>query len=574
MYQRSQPTQLPSPALSDMSTTTTTFPTLSESLSASASPYYITDWERSTYYHGISPDPPELLYRSDLRKNPFPIPQGRFPYLPIKTVHGVFGTRLNAVWDRVAPQICDLLKSGNIRYSALKTARFSIRDEGGNDKRGPIVIWIATHPSTTTPEDAHNITPAILSLLEDNRVEGAVVEWYEGTVEKLSGLPLLPVTANTNPTHYHRRFLTTALGMPITTREMETDDSQGSVAFFFHQNKDKHGNPSDKVFAVSNCHVLRRNTSIDYEFQGTGAPRQLVRLAGHRRFQRGMDEIKLSISHLGADADLLAREIEEMEEEMKSTPQSELEGSNKDLEAKQAQLAKVNKEIGTLEEFHMELNSQWSDIGRRNIGCVDWAPKISVDVDCNRFTLDIGTFELDKARFKLNYCGNTVDLGTKYSPGELTEKFYPRNNTRTTFKFPTRRLLTINGFVTHQLLLNPDGFDSNGDPCLIVMKDGNTTDLTVGRYSGMETYLSNELGVQSIELAIYNYDKESGPFSAKGDSGSLIFDGMGRMVGILHSGMRKGLSELSHVTYATPAWYVIEKLKTKYPHADFNQRTF
>ena len=140
------------------------------------------------------------------------------------------------------------------------------------------------------------------------------------------------------------------------------------------------------------------------------------------------------------------------------------------------------------------------------------------------------------------------------------------------FKFPTDRQLRINGWVPRELLANPDGFDGNGEPCLIVMKYGNTTDLTVGRYTGLEAYLSNELGQESTELAIYNYDLESGPFSAKGDSGSLIFDGMGRMVGILHSGMLKGTT--SHVTFATPAWWAVEKLKDRYPHADFNCQSF
>ncbi len=127
--------------------------------------------------------------------------------------------------------------------------------------------------------------------------------------------------------------------------------------------------------------------------------------------------------------------------------------------------------------------------------------------------------------------------------------FYPQSGGRTTFKWPTNRQLRINGCVTRELLAVPDCFDSNGEPCLIVMKDGNTTDLTVGRYAGLEAYLCDDLGVESIELAIYNYDKQSGPFSAKGDSGSLIFDGEGHMVGILHSGMPKGGS--NHVTYAT-----------------------
>ena len=140
------------------------------------------------------------------------------------------------------------------------------------------------------------------------------------------------------------------------------------------------------------------------------------------------------------------------------------------------------------------------------------------------------------------------------------------------FKFPTNRQLRINGWVPRELLANPHGFDGNGEPCLIVMKYGNTTDLTVGRYTGLEAYLCDELGQESTELAIYNYDRESGPFSAKGDSGSLIFDGLGRMVGILHSGMLRGAT--SHVTFATPAWWAIEKLKARYPFADFNRQSF
>ena len=375
------------------------------------SPYHITDWEKANYYHGLSANPPELLYRSDLQENPFPVPQGRFPLLPLKTIHGVFGTPLNDVWDLVAPQICGLLKSRKIRYSAITTARFSTRDDDGNDKLGPIVIWIATHPSTTTAGNAYDVSPAVLSLLKDNGVEGAVIEWYEGAVEKLCGPPLLRVTPTTDPTYYHRRVLTTALGMPITTNEMEAMDAQGSVSFFFHENKDKNGDTSDRVLAVSNCHVLRNNTKIDHEFKGTDASHQIVRLAGRRRFRRAIDEIKVSTGRLGIDADLLAREIVEMERELETMPPSDVDDAKVALEDKQAKLTKAKTDISALEAFHKELNSQWSDIGHRNIGRVDWAPKISADVNNGRYTLDIGTFELNEARFRPNFAGNIVDLG-------------------------------------------------------------------------------------------------------------------------------------------------------------------
>lgn len=136
-------------------------------------------------------------------------------------------------------------------------ARFTTTfDETGEDgPLGPIVIWIATHPGTTSAQDAHDASPAILEILEAFKVMNAVVEWYEGVVEKLAGPALLRTTNDSNPTYYVRRTFTAALGMLIATKEREVDDAQGSVAFFFHENKTRSGDPSDRVLAVSNAHV-------------------------------------------------------------------------------------------------------------------------------------------------------------------------------------------------------------------------------------------------------------------------------------------------------------------------------
>lgn len=150
--------------------------------------------------------------------------------------------------------------------------------------------------------------------------------------------------------------------------------------------------------------------------------------------------------------------------------------------------------------------------------------------------------------------------------------FYAKNGGGAGFRCLAFRQLWINGFLTRKLLAKPNCFDNNKEPCLVVTKDGNATDLTVGRYAGLEAYLCDYSGVESIELPIYNYNMRSGSFSAKGDSGALVFDCLGRMVGIIHSGMPKGSS--NHVTYATPAWWAIEQLKLKYPHADFDRTAF
>jgi len=108
--------------------------------------------------------------------------------------------------------------------------------------------------------------------------------------------------------------------------------------------------------------------------------------------------------------------------------------------------------------------------------------------------------------------------------------------------------------------------NSNNEPCLIVIKDGNTR---------MRSFVRNEkTGEESTELAIYCYNKKFGAFSAKGDSGALIVDGLGRMVGLLTGGTSKPLTETLDVSYVTPLWWLLPRNKAKYPHADLIRKTF
>jgi len=155
--------------------------------------------------------------------------------------------------------------------------------------------------------------------------------------------------------------------------------------------------------------------------------------------------------------------------------------------------------------------------------------------------------------------------------------FNPLGGT-TTFKFPVQRKLRIEGCATKEDLANPAEFDSEGQRCLIVGKDGNTTDLTVGRYAGLVSFTLNEVGTESVELGIYNSGvKGAEAFSAKGDSGSLVWhatNGKARIVGQLHSGNNKGGSTSNHVTYCTPGWYLLDQIRKKFKYADFYRTTW
>ncbi|KAJ3725471.1 hypothetical protein C8R42DRAFT_708467 [Lentinula raphanica] len=82
--------------------------------------------------------------------NPFvkPVGESFWQQLPYKTINGVFGTPLNAIWDTVGRQL------------------------------RPTV-----HPNSTSAKESASLD--ILALLEDKEVHGVVVEWTEGVVQRL-----------------------------------------------------------------------------------------------------------------------------------------------------------------------------------------------------------------------------------------------------------------------------------------------------------------------------------------------------------------------------------------------------
>jgi hypothetical protein len=188
---------------------------------------------------------------------------------------------------------------------------------------------------------------------------------------------------------------------------MEAEDAQGTLTLWFHENQGKDGNPSYKVYGVSNCHVLRKNTTVDYEHKG-GAPKDFVRVCGVRRFQRGIDEIKKHISGHGIRADLYTREIDGLE-----AMENQGEEVVNEIDANRRYLDGENEAIRQLEALYDEVMEYWFDIKlRRDIGYVQHAEAIKVDVEGGtRYTSDWGAFLAAEAKVKDQFEGNVVDLG-------------------------------------------------------------------------------------------------------------------------------------------------------------------
>lgn len=114
-----------------------------------------------------------------------------------------------------------------------------------------------------------------------------------------------------------------------------------------------------------------------------------------------MGNITAYVGGYGIDADFLAREIVQLEAKPRSDDPEDV------VENKVA----VKEVIRVPEVPYQDTINQWADITHRTIGHVDWAPEISVDVQGRRYTKDIGTFEVDAAKFTAQFRGNVVDLG-------------------------------------------------------------------------------------------------------------------------------------------------------------------
>jgi hypothetical protein len=120
------------------------------------------------------------------------------------------------------------------------------------------------------------------------------------------------------------------------------------------------------------------------------------------------------------------------------------------------------------------------------------------------------------------------------------------------------------GIITDDLMGTPDMWDSDGEPCLLVIKSGNAANTTIGRANGVfsivrDYFQDMSIHQTSMEWGIINYDSKSGVFSEPGDSGAVIADIRRRIGGMLTGG--SGKTKSSDMTYATPFWWLLERIK-------------
>ena len=144
---------------------------------------------------------------------------------------------------------------------------------------------------------------------------------------------------------------------------------------------------------------------------------------------------------------------------------------------------------------------------------------------------------------------------------------FPHPEDQADYEYPEDGLLQAFGVIQPDEIRNPKQLDANGEECLLVVKHGLTTGTTIGRVTGMESFTRNvnEYGIRdtSMEIAVLPYGNANGPFSAPGDSGSIVLDRKGRILGMLNGGA--GSIYKTDITYLTPYSYIDKDIKKYFP---------
>lgn len=533
-------------------------------------PHSLSDLEAKYYYYGLY-SKPVLVARTG--NDTWVRPTGPEAYLRLKELRTVGNHSLKGVWeDNLAFKIHNILEQKGVQWTSTDVARIGFVGESF----APVRIWIGVKPETLSREDGLTIAKECKEVLIANNIQDVEVEIRESVVTHYTGPMLRKPVRSTDPTAQLVEPLTSTLGPFICN--VSTPNIEGTGGFYVTDS-------ASNLYLVTARHVvfkpdLKSNETYEYGSKKSGQPRVNIALLGEAAFTKYLLQIKQAIT----DQNIIIDFQERLANDAMEGDEMDVEEAVEEYEAAKKNVEEAKKTRVALEKLYNEVEKGWSKIDNRVLGYVQFSPPIKLNAvgpsigpavgpavgptiesapSHQKFTQDYALIRIDKSKIDArNFTGNTIDLGTQMTTHEFTKLMYPHPANRHSFKFPTNRLLNVQGTISIDEMCNPTMLDENGDPCLIVLKRGNTTGLTLGRANNILSFVRNYFdGIlqTSTEWPIYPYNSKSGAFSDKGDSGAAVIDCCGRLGGLLTGG--NGITDSGDITYATPISCIMDSLQ-------------
>ncbi|KAG0129316.1 hypothetical protein HOY82DRAFT_652199 [Tuber indicum] len=514
-------------------------------------PHTITAMEAKHYYYGLY-SKPILVARTG--NDTWEVPTGPEAYLQPKELRTVGNHPLKHVWeDNLSFQIHNILESKGVKWTSTDVARIGFVGES----IAPVVVWIGVKPDTLSAKDGLAVATECKQLLVANKILDVEVEIRESVVTRYVGPQLLKPVRSIYPTASLLEPLTPTLGPFICSTK--TPWAEGTGGFYVIDS-------NSELYLVTARHVIFKpdiTNNETYERKFNSEPQVNVALLGATAFTNYLAQIKHEIEERRMIIEYKERQAREAKEDRENNGGMKLEETVLICAEAEKLITEANNAILAFQKLYAEVERDWGNMDNRVLGYVCFAPPIEVGTYPKGYTQDYALIKIDRSKINsTNFTGNAIDLGTHIPHYEFTRLMFPNPINRHNFKYPTDRLLKVRGIVTDEEMRSPTILDENGDPCLLVMKRGNTTGLTLGRANDIISFVRNYFDTgetkTSKEWAIYPYDNRSGPFSHEGDSGSAIVDCLGRLGGLLTGG--SGSTDSSDITYATPISFIIDSL--------------
>ncbi|KAJ3803887.1 hypothetical protein F5876DRAFT_84203 [Lentinula aff. lateritia] len=492
-------------------------------------------------------------------------PCGPEAQCPLKELVPVFNHPITKVWnDDLGWEAVKVMDVHEIRFTTIDVIGFKVdevsEDDEDNECSGearysvlsPVTIWVGVFPGLVTATAAHNVAKIILDLLKVYQIADVDIEFHKSLYISNAGPQLFKAVDAKDPLVNVVSPLTPLLGLQISTRARP--DSQGTMALYLNK-----GDGSDDLLGLSCCHVLIGNQEANFDYMyHCSSPSKDVLLFRNRAYKDIVEATKASISHYTLAAQCSKNTIKGSEKDA-NTVHDETKVNQSDVGSSLAETEKVLKAFRTL---NYQIKSNWKTLDSRVLGQIVFSPALRFGVGEHYFMEDWGLFSIKHTKLGARFSGNKIDLGTKSS--KFKDHCFPQIDATWHFQYPDGHLLPLRGVIPNSLMQHPDMWDSDHEPCLLVVKNGHATGTTFGHANGpflvVRTYPLDMLTQHtSMEWGILNYDSKSEVFLNSSDSGSIIADIRGQIGGMLTGGA--GSTDSSDLTYATSFWWLLKHIK-------------
>ncbi|RPA96307.1 hypothetical protein L873DRAFT_1811408 [Choiromyces venosus 120613-1] len=492
----------------------------------STPPFVVTKALSKVYYKSLPSQPPLI---ATTKPCPFEAPTGPEAYSVPKELRCLADHHLTTVWGHgLAIQLCRSLTTMGVKWSCLDALHIA----NVGEPSGPAIIWIGVEFRALSFEEGSKVAINCHTLIDSHGIRDYYVEIRESHVMRQAGNRFFDPVPFSDPTFTAQDPYTATLGIPISIKDRPR--AEGTGGFYLSA-----GGNDKNIYLVTARHVVLpvdNDGNKEYYRQNESKPRDEVVVLGTGAFNSKLAAIDYEIRGQEYAITVAKAGIESVQGMDDPKSVREYEEAEKYLEA-------AEKGLEALKALRHEIATHWMAKEKRYI--------------CDLAIIKINAGKLDAN----NYRGNTINIGKKYSPQEFMDKVYLHPTSPTSFKFPYSRLVKLEDQVPESTLVKLPMLDANGDPYLVVFKNGATTGTTIGRANNVSSYTRNYFAGQyyeSREWPVIPTDKYSGAFSAKGDSGSCVADAYSRVGGILTGG--SGATDSSDITYVTPISFIMKVL--------------